>query len=191
MQESFTFEFAHHGEAERWLPVAGYPYYEVSDWGRVRSLPHRTRSGSQPGRILKPYPNGTDHGSGYLAVSLHKDGHRTCRKVHELVLTAFVGPRPDGMQCRHGVGGSFDNRLSNLCWGTAEDNQGPDRVRDGISNRGERCGKAKLTWDNVREIRRRVAAGETNTALAREFGVSQPCVCNIVNGKNWKDDAAA
>lgn len=49
------------------------------------------------------------------------------------------------------------------------------------TRRGMDAYGCKLTDDQVREIRRRAAAGEVHTALAREFGVSQPHVSNIVN----------
>lgn len=59
------------------------------------------------------------------------------RYVHHLVLEAFVGPRPHGMQCRHINGNSLDNRLKNLAWGTpSEDNY--DRVRHGTHQHSRR-----------------------------------------------------
>jgi hypothetical protein len=59
-----------------------------------------------------------------------KYAQKSNRYLHHLVLEAFVGPRPPGMQCRHINGDSLDNRLENLAWGTAsEDNY--DRVRNG------------------------------------------------------------
>lgn len=42
--------------------------------------------------------------------------------VHKLVLTAFVGPCPEGMECRHLNGIKTDCRLKNLEWGTQEEN---------------------------------------------------------------------
>lgn len=57
--------------------------------------------------------------------------------LHHIVLEAFVGPRPPGMQCRHLNGNSLDNRLENLQWGTArEDNY--DRVRHGTHQHSRR-----------------------------------------------------
>jgi hypothetical protein len=166
--------------SEEWRPVPSYEeLYVVSDAGGVRSA--RRRKGSR-GNVLSQALTGGR--SPRLCVVLYKDGERHTRLVHQLVLEAFHGPRL-GREARHGPGGPFDNRVANLCWGSRADNMGPDRVRDGTSNRGERQWMAKLTADGVREIRRRHAAGETQAALATEYGVGQASVSNLVTGKTW------
>lgn len=108
---------------ERWLPVPDYEgLYEVSDQGRVRSLPRATTSG----RILKQgYTN-----MGYLFVSL-SNGKRTSRGVHRLMGLAFL-PNPDDLpQVRHLDDDKNNNHLSNLAWGTTSHN-GLDAVRNGV-----------------------------------------------------------
>lgn len=100
---------------EKWLPVVGYEgKYEVSDQGRVRSLLTNKANG---GLVLKQRAY-----SGYLYAGLWFDGHLKQCRVHRLVLAAFVGPCPEGMECLHGPGGAQDNRLSNIRWGTREEN---------------------------------------------------------------------
>ncbi len=49
-------------------------------------------------------------------------------KVHSLVLRAFVGPRPKGMQIRHINGIKSDNRLENLAYGTAKENAADRKI---------------------------------------------------------------
>jgi hypothetical protein len=118
---------------ERWLPVAGYGgAYEVSDLGRVRSngrLVSRSNGTSYwlPGRILKS-PAGS---SGYSTVDLYIGGANKIMHVHRMVLEAFVGPCPEGMQALHDNDVKSDNRLSNLAWGTPSQN-GYDRYRNGF-----------------------------------------------------------
>ncbi len=108
---------------ESWLPVVGYEgLYEVSDLGRVRSLSRNRRDGRGylPGRVLRPGPQRR----GYLTVSLtDADGCVRSRRVHQLVLGAFVGPRADGMEVLHNNDVPGDNRLVNLRYGTRSDNQ--------------------------------------------------------------------
>jgi hypothetical protein len=109
---------------EVWMPVPDYGgLYEVSDQGRVRSWQPRWRD--LP-RLLDPSPNG----SGYAFVHLCRDGRTRAVKVARLVLEAFVGPMPEGMETLHINGDSADDRLANLRYGThAENNR--DRVRHG------------------------------------------------------------
>ncbi|EYT61551.1 NUMOD4 motif-containing HNH endonuclease [Microbacterium sp. UCD-TDU] len=92
---------------EQWRPVLGYDLYEVSDLGRVRS-----KRGSR--RILKQQPTR----DGYMVLNLSQKGAVTKRRVHHLVLEAFVGVRADGQEACHGDGERSNNRLSNLRWDT-------------------------------------------------------------------------
>lgn len=108
---------------ERWAPVPGSEGYAVSDRGRVRSL-DRFVTGTNGirrlflGRLLAP--------SSEYTVKINQ---RT-RSVAHLVLEAFVGPRPDGMECCHGNDIPSDNRLCNLRWDTSSANK-LDMVRNG------------------------------------------------------------
>lgn len=114
------------GTAERWLPVVDYEgLYEISDWGRVNSLPRNTTRGG----ILK---QATDK-RGAKRVNLTKYGVQEVRLVHHLVLEAFVGPCPDGFEGCHWDGVPSNNYLSNLRWDTRESNMA-DMVRHGRGN---------------------------------------------------------
>ena len=110
---------------EQWREVVGSAgWYEVSDLGNVRSLDRViTRSDGvaqlRRGRILSATPDGC----GYLQVKVAQDGPRVQqRKVHQLVLEAFVGPRPEMCVACHNNGNNQDNRLSNLRWDTHLEN---------------------------------------------------------------------
>lgn len=122
-----------HEVTERWLPVVGWEgSYEVSSLGQVRSIGRtiRYRDGRcrvYPGKLLAQTQS-NDYG--HLAVSLSRGSRRTLLNVHTAVATAFLGPRPTGMQVRHGAGGRQDNRVTNLSYGTARDNS-DDMRRDG------------------------------------------------------------
>lgn len=108
-------------QIEHWLPVVGYEgAYEVSDLGRVRSLDRITSHGhKRRGLIRKP----TAMPAGYLLVNLWHGNSPRIWLVHRLVLAAFVGPAPEDAEGRHGVGGTGNNELANLTWGTHSENQ--------------------------------------------------------------------
>lgn len=104
---------------EQWLPIAGYEgIYEVSSFGRVRSLDRKDAIGRpRHGRFLSPGMS-----NGYLFVQLSKDkGHQVFR-VHSLVAAAFLGERPKGYTVNHIDGAKTNNRFENLEYLTMGDN---------------------------------------------------------------------
>lgn len=113
-----------------------------------------------------------------------RDGHYT-KLVGHLMAESFLGRRPSGLVVCHGHAGAGCDLPSNLCWGTASKNSGEDRVRDGTSNRGERCGSAKLTQADVKEIYRLRAEGLQHKDIAPLFGVHKSTVGQILRGERW------
>lgn len=109
-------------QVEVWRAVPGYVEgsYEVSDLGRVRSLDRITSHGHRRrGVILKPIR----HERGYPMVNLWHSNVQRMQLVHRLVLLAFVGPSPDGLEARHGDGDPTNAALTNLSWGTHSENE--------------------------------------------------------------------
>jgi hypothetical protein len=155
---------------ERWAPIPGYPKYLVSDQGRVKGLHY--------GKLRIPQKNG----SGYLCVSLITDaGKIQKRGIHCLMLEAFVGPRPEGMQTRHLDGNQTNNVLSNLCYGTHAENVA-DRARHGTDRRGERHRSARLSEKDVLEIR---SSTLNSAALGRKYGVDRMTIVLARKGRTW------
>lgn len=111
---------------ELWKPVVGFEgLYEVSDLGRVLSLPRTVvKSNGVPYTAAGGIRSLSLNHKGYPKVTLVSDSVLTTRVVHRLVLESFVGPKPDGMECRHLNGIRTDVRLSNLAWGTPTENAG-------------------------------------------------------------------
>jgi hypothetical protein len=113
-----------------------------------------------------------------------------------MVADAFHGARPSGYQANHKDGNRLNNRASNLEWVTPEENRrhyetvllparGGYSASNGIFRRGHLPHSAKLNPAAVLEIRRRRASGESGTKLAAEYGVSNPTIYNICNGRIW------
>lgn len=104
------------------------------------------------GRILKP---GTQPRGGYQYVNLTRGGNRcVSTHVHRIVMAAFVGQLPDGMQTRHLNGNPADNRLENLCYGTRSENA-DDRIAHGTRYKA-RCKRGhEYSPENTRTTRDR------------------------------------
>lgn len=159
---------------EIWKDIPGYEgKYQVSDWGNVRSLDrigYRHKDGKAfkvtlKGRVLRPGPTK----SGHLYVMLGRKTHGI--PVHQLVAKTFIGPRPKGSDVRHLNGNPADNRLENLAYGSRTENI-LDVYKDGGRWR-------KLNLEEVKQIKARIAAGDMQAQIARDFGISACTVGNI------------
>lgn len=136
---------------------------------------------SPDGRIFYELPQNTGYG-GYR--TLHVPGKNTLR-AHTVICEAYHGERPAGAVVRHLDGVSTNDHADNLAWGTQQENC-DDTVRHGKSTKGSKNPQAVLTRRKVLDIRRRRVAGESNAALAAEYGVSPATICDIVKRRTWK-----
>lgn len=140
--------------------IAGFPGYRVGNDGSVWSC--RTKHGKPSTSWRRRAAR--DSGLGYLQVVLSLNGVAYSRYVHRLVLEAFVGPCPEGMQCCHGPDFTRSNNcLSNLRWGTREEN---DAER--------RC--VKLSAEDVEQMAALRRDGMTLRAIGEKYGVRRPTV---------------
>ena len=108
---------------EYWLPVKGYEgLYEVSNWGRVKSVDRYIRSRWNcerkiNGQIIEPRKRGD-----YYAVTLWTKQTQKTFSVHRLVAEAFI-PNPQNLPCvNHKSEGKTENQVWNLEWCTAKYN---------------------------------------------------------------------
>lgn len=166
---------------EVWTPVPGWEkYYWVSTHGRV--LRSCDRFGNWVGRVLKGWTNE----GGYRRVRLQNPNRgRQDWFVHQMVLRAFVGPRPGGLnfssevvyeyQACHEDGNPDNNFLNNLRWGTLGENY-QDQRDAGTNAEGERNGMSKLTDSQRTKIR---ASYEHRSVLAKRFGVSENTIRRV------------
>ncbi len=164
-----------------WRSIISLPNYEVSEFGAVRrALPGKN---TVVGKVLK----GQIDKDGYRRYCLYRDGKKFYRSAHRLVAEAFIGPRPfPTAEVAHWDGTRTNNHWSNLRYTTPLGN-GRDKVRHGNSLVGIEHPGAKLTDDEVKEIRAKYAAGGTSTTkLARNYGLkSAQSIGNIINRLTW------
>lgn len=164
---------------ELWLPVVGWEgLYEVSDHGRVRSLPRTRRNRVYGGKLMLGVRRGP-----YWAARLRdaSTGRQALENVHVLIAAAFIGPRPAGQVVRHGPNGSLDNSVGNLCYGTQKENH-EDKRRDGTWAIADTAARRILTSTQVIEI---YTSTEPSPALAARYGVNETTIRKIWTRKNW------
>lgn len=109
---------------EVWKLIPGYPCYEVSDLGNIRRIEftHKNPAGFVPKQTI-----GSD---GRLRVTLYENGRQDKYCVHQLVMLAFKGPTPKGLEIRHLDGDHRHNAVTNLEFGTHKQN-GQDMIAHG------------------------------------------------------------
>lgn len=168
-----------------WRVIPDYPNYEVSDCGQVRN--------KTTGRIrrahIKSVQRPNQKARTCFQIHLIKNGKTL--KVHHLVCAAFIGPRPSPAHgVAHGNGDSRDNRADNLRWATGMENEADKKLhgtyRPPPLHVGEKQHNARLTSDDVRQIRQLYAAGQhTQRELAATFGVGRTTVTWVINRRSW------
>ena len=165
---------------ELWKVVPGYPDYSVSNMGRVisrRRAKERLMKTSKGGRL-----------SNYRCVVLFNKYGAKQFSLQSLVLSIFHSKRPSPRHhAAHINGVADDNRLENLRWVTATENERHKAIH-GTKAVGERHGRSKLTAADVAFIRRtykKVGHYSNSGAMAEKYGVSRNTIVRVVSGKSW------
>lgn len=120
------------------------------------------------------------YASGYGQIA---DGHQAHRKM---CILAHGEPPSTKHEAAHSCGKGHEGCVNprHLRWATPTENQA-DKVAHGTTNRGERCGAAKLTEAEVRAIRA-LEGQMTQQGIADKFGVHLMTVNNILRRRNWR-----
>jgi DNA-binding CsgD family transcriptional regulator len=159
--------------------IPGIPGYRVCDGGdvfssrRCRNLP--------VWHIVKPRK---PRKYGHIQIEFQVDGKRVVRELHTLVLEAFVGPCPPGMEGCHNDGNPGNNFAYNLRWDTHKNNQA-DMARHGRSIRGERSPFAILKESDIPDIFRQYSLGFTQSEIAEIRGINKGTIESVLQRKSW------
>ena len=171
---------------EMWKPIKVAEDYEVSNFGRVRSVDRINAKGWRyTGRLLKLQKDK----KGYLTVGIMVSGKPKTFKVHRLVAFAFLDKVEGKEQINHIDGDKTNNNVMNLEWCNNAENQ-LHAVRVGLKSRpkGEKNARATLTEQKVSIIKLFLQKGwGSYRDLARLFGVKKSLVADIGMGRTWKE----
>lgn len=162
---------------EVWKDIPGFPDYKASNLGRIQSNKKKTP------KILKQSKG--DKTQEYLRVTLYINGKRIDKPVHQLVLLAFKGPRPEGYESCHLNGIPSDNKEENLKWGTKEENAS-HKILHGTRIIGETCHLSIMTEERVNNLRYLGSLGVyEQTELAKMFDISSITAGRILRRETW------
>lgn len=165
---------------EQWKKINNIPTlnYSVSNLGRVRN--------DNTNHILLQHMTST---SKRWYVNIKNKSYNVAR----LVGFAFLDKPIDKNYINHIDGNKLNNRVDNLEWVTKSENE-----KHAFANhlkrptRGELSGMAKLTYQQVEEIRKKYSTGNkkkySTRKLAKEYNVGKSTVLYIVQGKTWKNE---
>lgn len=167
-------------EHQEWRDVFEFQgLLQVSNFGNVRTVERvRTDGRIEPGKILSQKIKKND----YLEVSLRYNKTRKWFLVHRLVASAFLTEIPETECVNHKNGNKKDNRVENLEFTTFKGNSN-HAVRTGLCKNEEKHYKAKLTKENVIEIR---SSSKTPEELSLQFAVSNGTIHCVRKRKTWK-----
>lgn len=174
--------------AEEWKDIPGFEnFYEVSNLGKVRGKTRsvikiyddlRTIKQTYKARVLNGHKN--KEGYTYFALSNNGKIYRYC--IATLILTAFVGPRPQDKEACHNDGNNQNDTLSNLRWDTHQNNVN-DRILHGTYKNGQDHHMAKLTEEKARDI---FFSSDRGVDIARKYDIAPATVSAIKKKRIWK-----
>lgn len=180
-----------HSVKEKWKPIKGYSFYEVSNLGRVRSLPRTVRKKSRwgsvvsvtlHGKILKQATSG--YKNNYLIVQPCKNGKNKPMYVHRLVAQAFIPNPKMKEQVNHKDSNPKNNVVKNLEWVTAKEHD-EHTMRSGRKPKGSNHKNSKLTEVKVQTIRRLIKRKWSDDRIAKRYSVSPATITDIKNKRTW------
>ena len=163
---------------EIWKDIKDYEgMYQVSSEGRVKSLKYGEE------KILKNNKNN----SGYLSVSLSKDGKRKTYSIHRLVAQAFISNPNNLLEINHIDEDKTNNRVENLEWCTKQYNNNYGTKNERAAERNTKRilqftkeGEFIKKWDSTMQIERELGFNGGN--------ITKCCKgkCKLTYGYKWR-----
>lgn len=165
-------------EIEVWKTVEGFPDYQISNLGRVRS-----------GIRKKGLLNQSRTSRGYKKVSLWRNGAMKTGLIHRLVASAFLPNPNDLTDVNHKDGNKQNNCVDNLEWSSRSTNQ-KHAYTHNLYSRSNGSSK-RLSRTEAMQVLSLRKSGMPQKEIAIQFGITEGAVSHIVNGRTWKSLHAA
>jgi len=173
-----------------------FSYYATSRGGRVFTRPAvrppgHSRSGPKPRadywQEVSQFTVQPKYTPPYRKCRITQDGKTKLVSVHRFMLECWVGVRPRSQVVRHLDGNSLNNELSNLKYGTVKENVEDAFRHSGNYAEGAKNGRATLTEDDVRAIRRRYDNGEALRFIANDYpALNKGSISMVARRVTWK-----
>lgn len=159
---------------KRWSKIQDFPNYKISDTGEVVNI------------ITGKNVATPKHQHGYLCVRLWNNGKTRLLKIYRLLAIAFI-PNPENKrEVNHIDGNRMNHSISNLEWVTASENMKHAYV-NGLSKNQFKKGfdhqLAKLSLDDVLEIRRLRSLGIKYKVISKKYNITIDHACRIAKNK--------
>lgn len=169
--------------------------YQVSNYGRIKSLNYTCRNGNQ--KYLPHIIKNIKQKDGYCFNALYKNGIKSQFRTHRLVATAFLLNDKKMPQVNHIDCNRSNNKLDNLEWCTASYNSQyaykmgnrkmPEKLKKMIKNfNGEKNPNSKLKKEEVIDIREKISKGISIKEIAKQYNLNPDYLYLIKNRKIWK-----
>lgn len=170
----------------KYKDIPNYPQFEVSrDGDVVRKTVTTIRSNGRPIKKMRHSLRKTITKKGYVSVSIHIGKSTKRVAVHRLVAMTFI-PNPKAMkEVNHKNGIKTDNRVENLEWCTRSENVRHSFKLGLRSHKGENNSNAKVTRQEVENIRSLAKSGVSPKSISVGYNISLTSIYNIISKRTW------
>lgn len=171
---------------ETWKVIPRFPHYEISDLGRVRSGENFLKQSLKGDDVRYPSVEIWSTKEACIACGLKPHGGKGIRrKVHSLVLLAFIGPCPKGLQAAHLDGNPLNNCLSNLKYVTSRENNS-HKIAHGTN---KLCGAGRRFTPEETRYLKEMLLQKSLRQVARETGYTVKRLQRLKNGRTYSSAA--